>query len=57
MLDSISVLGQLKVFLNKGVVDGFQLGMDGSGVLDLSNCPHTVFVLLHLLAERSSGLV
>ena len=37
VLGGVSVLGQLKVFLNKGVVDGFQLGMDGSGVLDLSD--------------------
>ena len=46
VLGGVSVLGQLKVFLNKGVVDGFQLGMDGSDVLDLSDCPYTVFVLL-----------
>ena len=38
-------------------MDGFQLGMDGSGVLGLSDCPHTVLVLLQLLAERGGGLV
>ena len=38
-------------------IDGLQLGMDGGSVLDLSDCPHTVFVLLQLFAERSGGLV
>ena len=57
MLGGISVLGQLEVLLDKGVVDRFQLGMDGSSVLDLGDCPHTVFVLLQLLAERGGGLV
>ena len=31
--------------------------MDGGGVLDLGDCPHTVFVLLQLPAERGGGLV
>ena len=31
--------------------------MDGSGVLDLGDCPHTVFVLLQLPAERGGSLV
>ena len=31
--------------------------MDGGSVLDLGDCPHTVFVLLQLLAERGGGLV
>ena len=57
VLGGISVLGQLEVLLYKGIVDGLQLGMDGSGVLDLGDCPHTVSVLLQLPAERSSGLV
>ena len=57
VLGGISVLGQLKVFLNKGVVDGLQLGMDGGSVLDLGDCPHTVFVLLQLPAERGGSLV
>ena len=57
MLGSISVLGQLEVLLHKGIVDGLQLGMDGSSVLDLGDCPYTVFVLLQLLAERGGGLV
>ena len=50
-------LGQLEVLLDKGVMDGLQLGMDGGSVLDLGDCPHTVFVLLQLPAERSDGLV
>ena len=56
VLGGISVLGQLEVLLYKGVVDRFQLGMDGSSVLDLGDCPHTVFVLLQLPAERGSCL-
>ena len=43
--------------LHKGIVDGLQLGMGGGSILDLGDCPHTVFVLLQLPAERSSGLV
>ena len=57
VLGGVSVLGQLEVLLDKGIVDGLQLGMDGGGVLDLGDCPHTVFVLLQLPAERGSGLV
>ena len=57
VLGGVSVLGQLEVLLNKGIMDWLQLGMDGGSVLDLGDCPHTVFVLLQLLAERSSGLV
>jgi len=57
VLGGVSVLGQLEVFLDKGVMDGLQLGMDGSSVLDLGNCPHTVFVLLQLLAERGGDLI
>ena len=57
MLGGISVLGQLEVLLNKGIMDRFQLDMDGGGVLDLGDCPHTVFVLLQLPAERGGGLV
>ena len=57
VLGGISVLGQLEVLLDKNVMDGLQLGMDGGSVLDLSDCPHTVFVLLQLFAERSGGLV
>ena len=30
---------------------------DDGSVLDLGDCPHTVFVLLQLPAERSGGLV
>ena len=37
-------------------MDGLQLGMDSGSVLDLSDCPHTVLVLLQLLAERGGGL-
>lgn len=50
-------LGQLEVLLDKGIVDGLQLGMDGGSIFYLGDCPHTVFVLLQLPAERSSGLV
>ena len=57
MLGGISVLGQLEVLLDKDVMDGLQLGMDGGSVLDLGDCPHTVFVLLQLPAERGSCLV
>ena len=57
MLGGISVLGQLEVLLDKGVVDGLQLGMGGGSILDLGDCPHTVFVLLQLPAERGGGLV
>ena len=57
VLGGISVLGQLEVLLDKGIVDGLQLGMGGGSILDLGDCPHTVFVLLQLPAERSSGLV
>ena len=57
MLGGISVLGQLEVFLDKGIMNGLQLGMDGSSVLDLGDCPHTVFILLQLPAERGGGLV
>ena len=57
MLGGISVLGQLEVLLDKGVVDGLQLGMGGGSVLDLGDCPHTVFVLLQLPTERGGGLV
>ena len=57
VLGGISVLGQLKVFLHKGIVDRFQLGMDGGSILDLSDCPHTVFILLQLPAERGGGLI
>ena len=49
MLGGISVLGQLEVLLDKGVVDGLQLGMGGGSILDLGDCPHTVFVLLQNL--------
>ena len=38
-------------------MDGLQLGMDGGSVFDLGDCPHTVFVLLQLPAERGGGLV
>lgn len=31
--------------------------MGGGSILDLGDCPHTVFVLLQLLANRGSGLV
>ena len=57
MLGGISVLGQLEVLLDKGVVDGLQLGMGGGSILDLGDCPHTVFVLLQLPTERGGGLV
>ena len=57
VLGGISVLGQLEVFLDKGIMNGLQLGMDGSSVLDLGDCPHTVFILLQLPAERGGGLV
>ena len=57
VLGSVSVLGQLEILLHKGVMDGFQLGMDGGSVLDLGDCPHTVFVPLQLPAERGGGLV
>ena len=50
-------LGQLEVLLDKGIMDRLQFGMDGSSVLDLGDCPHTVFVLLQLPAERGSCLV
>ena len=38
VLGGISVLGQLKVLLHKGIMDRFQFGMDGGGVLDLGDC-------------------
>ena len=57
VLGGVSVLGQLEVLLDKGIMDGLQLGMDSGSVFDLGDCPHTVFVLLQLPAERSSGLV
>ena len=57
MLDSVSVLGQLEVLLHKGIVDRLQLGMDGGSILDLGDCPHTVFILLQLPAERGGCLV
>ena len=57
VLGCISVFGQLEVFLDKGVVDGLQLGMNGSSIFYLGDCPHTVFVLLQLPAERGSGLM
>ena len=57
MLGSISVLGQLEVLLDKNVMDGLQLGMDGGSILDLGDCPHTVFILFQLPAERGGGLV
>ena len=38
-------------------MDGLQLGMNGGSILDLSDCPHTVFVLLQLSAERGGSLV
>ena len=57
VLGGISVLGQLEVLLDKDIMDGLQLGMDGGSILDLSDCPHTVFVLLQLSAERGGGLV
>ena len=56
VLGGISVLGQLEVLLDKGVVDGLQLGMGGGSILDLGDCPHTVFVLLQLPTERGGGL-
>ena len=37
-------------------MDGLQLGMDGSSVLDLGDCPHPVLVLLQLLTQRGGGL-
>ena len=39
VLGGISVLGQLEVLLDKGVMDGLQLGMDGGSVLDLGRLP------------------
>ena len=57
VLGSVSVLGQLEVLLDKGIMDGLQLGMGGGSILDLGDCPHTVFVLLQLSAERGGGLV
>ena len=36
VLGGISVLGQLEVLLNKGIMDGLQLGMNGGSILDLS---------------------
>ena len=57
VLGGVSVLGQLEVLLHKSVMDGFLLGMGGSSVLDLGDCPHTVFVLLQLPAERGGSLV
>ena len=57
VLSSVGVLGQLEVLLHKGIMDGLQLGMNGGSILDLSDCPHTVFVLLQLSAERGGGLV
>ena len=56
MLGSISVLCQLEVLLYKDVVDGLQLGMDGSSILDLGDCSHLALVLLQLSAERGGGL-
>ena len=37
MLGGVSVLGQLEVLLDKGIMDGLQLGMDGGSVLDLGD--------------------
>ena len=49
VLGSVSVLGQLEVLLDKGIMDGLQLGMGGGSILDLAiarirfsfcfNCP------------------
>ena len=38
-------------------MDGLQLGMGGGSILDLGDCPHTVFVRLQLSAEWDGGLV
>ena len=57
MLGGISVLGQLEVLLHKSVMDGFLLGMGGGSVPNLGDCPHTVFVLFQLSAERGGDLV
>ena len=56
VLSSVGVLGQLEVLLHKGIMNGLQLGMDGSSILDLGNRTHPALVLLQLLAERGGGL-
>ena len=46
VLGGIGILGEFEVLLYKGIVNGFQLGMDSSSVFDLGDCPHSVLVLL-----------
>ena len=53
----VAIYGQLEVLLDKGIMDGLQLGMDGGSIFYLGDCPHTVFVLLQLLAERGGDLI